>query len=355
MKIPVEDPLKTTPDLEETAPDLSATEAGEPKAFDVTEPMIMRNVTIIVQPNDMAGTEETTPEDLGATGSGTPDEFGMTGDSAGSRRRFFSDSISVKLDTATAEKTLDGYTKFPGVMIAKAMVQTYQDIDGSYKQVLKSPDALQAMIEFGELRPITDEHPKDGVVMDRDETRGFIENLLYNDGATYADLVVKCPHLLKKINDGKNEVSIGFYSTTTDNTGIFNDAPYQQIQERIWLDHVAIVSRGRCSLKHGCGITDAVKQKVIVIKTKDAPKMAASAPAKAADNAIDNHARSRILGEISLVTDSDVPNELMGLNLDQLKAVRSIVKQTKGPTLRMDSTTASARDVVDNAYQEAFG
>jgi len=283
------------------------------------------------------------------------DEFGMTGDSKGFRRGFFSDSISVKLDTATSERTPGGYTKFPGVVIARAMVQTYQDADGSYKQVLKAPNALQAMIEYGELRPVTDEHPKDGVVMDRDDTRGYIENLLYNDGEVCADIVVKCPHLLQKINDGKNEVSIGFYATTINKAGMYNDSPYQQIQERIWLDHVAIVSRGRCSLKHGCGITDNVKQKVIVIKKDSAVKTTvAKKPIKQADSATDNHEKARILGEINIVTDSEIPDILMGLSLDQVKAVRSLVKKTKGPTLNMDSTSVSAKERVDNAYARAF-
>lgn len=305
--------------------------------------------TITVDP----GTGDTgeVPEDIdmGATATDPEDEFSMTGDSRG----FFSDSATVQLDAKNAEITPAGYLKLSDITIAKVMVQTYQDSQGRTKKVLKSNDALRDMIEFGSGRPVTDEHPAGGVVMSRKDTRGYIENLYFTDnGEAKSDIYITCPHLIKKVQDGKkSEVSIGFYSNINNTPGVYNDQEYDEVQTDIWLDHLAIVKQGRCSRKDGCGITDSVKPKIKVVKVKDT-KAIQSAPVKVIDSATVVAEKTRLINEIHLVADSDINDEeLMKIDIPQLTIVKDMM-QIRKQTFNLDGTKKESLDDVIERLQK---
>lgn len=308
------------------------------------------NYTIVVTPNEMSAEEitEEPEESEGTTVSAEPeDEFGLSGDSRG----FFSDSIRVQLDTSTAEDTPEGYLKIPGVTIAKAMVQHYEDSKGRTKRVLKSADALRDMIEFGSGRPVTDEHPKDGVVMSRSETRGFIDNLYFTDHQeAKADIYVTCPVLKNKVIKGdKAEVSIGFYSNITNSPGIYNDESYDEIQSEIWLDHLAIVKNGRCSRKDGCGITDSLKPKIKIIKQI---VKVPSAPAITQDSAATIGDKTRLINELHLVADGQInKSKLMKLDVSTLEMINDMVNPSR-TTMKM--TDRANVEHVDNVCARLF-
>lgn len=325
----MEDP---TLGLSEESPELDPIDPSEPEEFVVTKPMkfVLGPYTMVITPDETAATEEEMPleEGEGSTlGLEPEDEFSLGGDSRG----FFSDSAIVRLDVDSAESTPEGYLKLPGVTIAKAMVQTYQDSKGRTKRVLKAADALRDMTDYGTGRPVTDEHPAGGVVMSKKDTRGFIDNLYFTDtNEVKADINIICPRLQKIVKDGKkSEVSIGFYSNINATPGVFNDESYDEIQTDIWLDHLAIVKSGRCSRKDGCGITDSVKPKIKIVKVRD-KVVTKTAPLKVADSVETIAEKTKLINEIQLVTDSDInAAELIKWNTEQLKVVNDMMQSSK--------------------------
>lgn len=316
--------------LGEESPEMEPLPTDEPEEFEVTKKMTFTgNFKVTFEPLD--GTEEEVTEE--ETGSTTEplDEFDMNGDSKG----FFSDSITVQLDSEVFEDTPEGL-KIPNVTIAKSMVQTYHDSKGRARRVLKSADALRKMVEFASGRPVTDEHPEGGVVMSRKDTRGYIDNLYVTENdEVKSDLYVTCKKLAKLVRDGKKrEVSIGFYSGIDTTPGVFNDQEYDEIQNDIWLDHVAIVKNGRCSRKDGCGITDSVKSKVKVVKVKATPVV----PATITDSPEVVYEKTKILNQIHLVADSELDTDrLMKMDRSDLELIRDMIVSTKGPAFNIDN------------------
>lgn len=161
------------------------------------------------------------------------------------------DSLHIVLDSRVATDTPEGYLEFKQIVLAREMVQDY---DG--KQVLKPADELRKILDHGENRHITDEHPVGGTVTSIKERKGFIRDLSFTDSNELCgDMVIVCPILIDAIRNGsKREVSIGFRADTDITAGMFNDSPYTEIQRNMLLDHVAVTTHGRCSRKDGCGI-----------------------------------------------------------------------------------------------------
>ena len=178
-------------------------------------------------------------------------ELKPAGDSdCGNLRRMAIDSFDVSLDWKDVEE-VDGVAWFRDVSLSKEMVQDYGDV-----KVLKCADELGAAVPFLNLRPVTKDHPAEGIVTCRDEICGHVENSKMSDGELVGDLAITCDTLKEEIKSGaRRDVSIGFHADWDLTPGVLGDVAYDAIQRNILIDHVAVVERGKCSVSDGCGIT----------------------------------------------------------------------------------------------------
>jgi len=172
----------------------------------------------------------------------------------------FSDSLpAMKLDVANAEEA-DGVLSVP-VTVANA--KHIYDYDGL--KVLKPFDELEAAALFADGIPITREHPSAGIVTDRRQVLGFFKSPTAKDDLLKGILAITDKDLIADVKDKKlTEVSAGFFCDLDDTlAGELEGVPYDATQKNIFLNHVAVVENGRCSIDDGCGIgLDAKKYPV---------------------------------------------------------------------------------------------
>ena len=130
------------------------------------------------------------------------------------------------------------------------------------KQEVLNPKSLDTYINA----TVTDEHPKSFVTADNimQLQKGSSANyeVFSKDGIDYvkAKLVITDKNLIKKIQDGKVEISAGYSQNLVQEDGEFMGTPYQFKQTDIKINHIAIVDSGRCG--NGCKIGDEKYAKI---------------------------------------------------------------------------------------------
>ena len=155
------------------------------------------------------------------------------------------DSMELKIDAMTEK---DGILSVPAV-IAKHMIQDYDGL-----KVLKPAEELEAAAKFADGIPITRGHPDVGIVTDREEVLGFLRDPTFKNDELSGILNIADKDLAADVKDGKlTGLSIGFFCNLDKSGGTVGDAAYDAIQTNIFLNHVAAVDNGRCSIKDGCG------------------------------------------------------------------------------------------------------
>ena len=163
----------------------------------------------------------------------------------------FSDSLpSVKLDVDNAEEA-DGILSVP-VTVANAM--HIYDYDGL--KVCKPFDELKAAALFADGIPITREHPPAGIVTDRGQVLGFFKSPVAEDDMLKGVLAITDKDLIADVKNKKlTEVSAGFFCDLDDSkSGELKGIHYDATQKNMFLNHIAVVENGRCSIDDGCGI-----------------------------------------------------------------------------------------------------
>lgn len=261
------------------------------------------------------------------------------------------DSLNIVLDSAVATDTPEGFMMFEQIVLAKEIVQDY---DG--KKVYKPADELRKILDHGENRPITDEHPVKGIVTSITERKGFIKNLTFTDtNELRSDMIITCPVLIDAIKSGKQrEVSIGFYSDIDRTPGVFNDTHYTEVQKNILLDHVASTEKGRCSRQNGCGIhkMDSVP------KTESAPQTPTLTQAQKDSlkqaNDIIQRQRVDMIAQLSAIS-PDVSRETFdSMSHDELKRMHTVLKfnipDSSGAGINIDSKKETDSTKIDQAY-----
>ena len=164
---------------------------------------------------------------------------------------WFSDSLpSVKLDIANADEA-DGILSVP-VIVANA--KHIYDYDGV--KVHKPFDELKAAALFADGIPITREHPSGGIVTDRGQVLGFFKSPIAEDDLLKGVLAITDKDLIADVKEKRlSEVSAGFFcdldETASGESGVER---YDATQKNIFLNHIAVVENGRCSVENGCGI-----------------------------------------------------------------------------------------------------
>ena len=320
----------------------------------------------------------------------------------------FSDSLpSMKLDVANAEEA-DGVLSVP-VTVANA--KHIYDYDGL--KVLKPFDELEAAALFADGIPITREHPSAGIVTDRRQVLGFFKSPTAKDDLLKGILAITDKDLIADVKDKKlTEVSAGFFCDLDDTlAGELEGVPYDATQKNIFLNHVAVVENGRCSIDDGCGIgldakkypvpsdlVDKIKAAIARAKAmkdkslynllkellkgvsvkKDSGEGEAKTPVPNVDainlvkikdafaeltaernllrdklDKMDKAEEDAIIAKLISKPDSETKEELSKLALDELQKKLDRVEAAQAKRLSVpDSSRSSSRNGVDEAYNE---
>lgn len=120
-------------------------------------------------------------------------------------------------------------------------------------QVLRPEEELNSKetLESFKLVPIVDDHTMLGTkpgMMPAEEkgVHGVIgDDVYYKDGIIYGDLKIFSESLKEEIENGKKELSMGYFCDYELADGEFERQPYQAIQRNLRINHVALVDEGR--------------------------------------------------------------------------------------------------------------
>lgn len=165
----------------------------------------------------------------------------------------FADSAGIQIDGSKLVDTKDGLL-VKDAIICKAMVLDYQG-----KKILKSPEELALSMPTMQRMMITNEHPRARVIMDPSEIKGRIlpETVRLDNDTAVGDMLITDKALADEVRDGKRDLSPGYYADVIEESGIFNDEPYEAVQKKVLYDHLAVVKKGRCA-RPVCGILDSI-------------------------------------------------------------------------------------------------
>ena len=115
------------------------------------------------------------------------------------------------------------------------------------EEELSKEEALNSF----KLIPIVDDHTMlgTGAGMTPAEEKGIHgvigDNVYYKDGVIYGDLKIFSETLKDEIENGKKELSMGYFCDYELADGEYNGTPYQAIQRNLKINHIALVDEGR--------------------------------------------------------------------------------------------------------------
>lgn len=111
------------------------------------------------------------------------------------------------------------------------------------------------------MKPITDDHPAQGVTSDNWSklSKGVVAGAVRDGEYVAFDLVFMDAATIKKIESGKVELSNGYSTDLSFEDGVTPDGkPYQAIQRSITGNHVALVDKARAGPDCAIGLCDAM-------------------------------------------------------------------------------------------------
>lgn len=151
-----------------------------------------------------------------------------------------------------------GFLYAKNVPIARTGVFPYLKADGAVSWEAKLPTELLAdsTVESANGKPVTNDHPDELVTKDNagKYMKGVTMSNAHTDGDTIrVDMAITDGDLIKAIQGGKQELSIGFRTDVEPVSGEFDGMHYDSIQKSIEINHVAVVKRGRAG--HNIRIT----------------------------------------------------------------------------------------------------
>ena len=119
--------------------------------------------------------------------------------------------------------------------------------------VLRPEEELskEETLETFKLIPIVDDHTmlgnKEGMQPAEEKgIHGVIgDNVYYKDGVIYGDLKIFSETLKEEIENGKKELSMGYFCDYELTDGEYEGQPYQAIQRNLKINHIALVNEGR--------------------------------------------------------------------------------------------------------------
>jgi hypothetical protein len=310
-------------------------------------------------------------------------------------------NLSLIIDSL--ELSTDGMTEKDGILSVPATVAKHmiQDYDGL--RVLKPAEELEAAAMFADGIPITRDHPNAGIVTDRAEVLGFLKNPLFENDELTATLEIADKDLAADVKTGKlTGLSIGFFCNLDRTEGAVGDAKYDAIQKDIFLNHVAVVGEGRCSIADGCGFhadskkidsppdligkldtaigmaaneygstalkdllveikemvtsgstaadSKAVSDKLDALKGKVTKITAERDSLKETLESIIKTEKDALIADLTAMQDAKTKEDLEKLKLDELKKELDMVKELRTDRLTLGKSHASGRSAIDDAY-----
>ena len=289
---------------------------------------------------------------------------------------------STALDVSGMTET-DGILSVPAT-IARSMIQDYDGL-----RVLKPAEELEAAAKFADGIPITRDHPPAGIVTDRAEVLGFLKDPTFENDELTGILNIADKDLAADVKDKKlTGLSIGFFCDLDRTEGTVGDAKYAAVQKGIFLNHVAIVDQGRCSIEDGCGFhtdsmkkTDApidligkldtaigmatneynntilkdllveIKEMVAAGSTGDSAAITAERDALQAEiEKIIKTEKDTLIAELVAAQDSKTKEDLEKLRLDELTKELDMVHELRTDRLSFGRGHGSGKTAVDDAY-----
>lgn len=160
----------------------------------------------------------------------------------------------TRYDTAPINKieqdATTGFVHVNNVPIARVGVFPYLKADGSIEMEAKLPAELLAdtTVESANNKPVTDDHPEEFVNQSNANKymKGFTASNAHVDNDTLrVDMTITDAELINEINQGKQELSIGFETEIVPQKGEYKGSVYDSVQKNIQINHVAVVERGR--------------------------------------------------------------------------------------------------------------
>lgn len=165
--------------------------------------------------------------------------------------------MRTRYDTAPIKQvTTDPQTGFmhvTNVPIARVGVFPYMKADRSIEMEAKLPTELlsDSTVNSANNRPVTNDHH--GLVTKDNATqlaKGFTADNAHVDNNTLrVDMTIMDGKLINAINNGKQELSIGFQTNIDQTPGKYNGVAYDSVQKDIRINHVAVVNQGRAGHK----------------------------------------------------------------------------------------------------------
>lgn len=153
--------------------------------------------------------------------------------------------------------SLTGFLIAKNVPIARAGVFSYRKADGSFLMEAKLPEELLSddTVATVNCKPITDNHPRENgenVLVNRGNSAKYMKGLTASnahvdssDNTLRVDMTISDPELIKEVQNGKEELSIGFQTEVEPRKGTYKGMAFDAVQKNIQVNHVAIVDRGR--------------------------------------------------------------------------------------------------------------
>lgn len=154
------------------------------------------------------------------------------------------------------------------IVLAKEMVYHYNDYDA-----FRPKEELEAVASYIKGIPVTRGHPDEMIVTDREEVLGWAIDAEFEDDELRAVLEISDKDLIEDIQSGKLKgISPGHFSRLDKAaSGDYEGTHYDVTQRDIFIDHIAVVEEGRCSVTDGCGIAidEEIEDKEIKKKEGD--------------------------------------------------------------------------------------
>jgi hypothetical protein len=153
-------------------------------------------------------------------------------------------------DGILAETTPEGFLKCDA-LLTRTGVFEYMDSEGNawgeYRDAAEVFDA-DSLNSFS-MVVITDDHPAEMVTTDnvKDVQVGHVGSDVRRDGDfVRASLIITDPQVIRSIQDGKVELSCGYFAQVVQDSGVAPDGtPYTSRQTDIRGNHLALVDEGR--------------------------------------------------------------------------------------------------------------
>lgn len=140
-------------------------------------------------------------------------------------------------------------------VVGRVGVQEYRRADGTIRRELRLPEDVFADDSLASFagKPITDGHPSSAVTAAN--ARALMVGTMTGPGVKSDESAVTAPVVIydgaiidKVLNGGKRELSLGYDVELDETPGVYDGCPYDAIQRKIRINHLAIVDRGRAGV-----------------------------------------------------------------------------------------------------------